>query len=306
MTYGKKTIIAIAAVALVAVLIVAGMAVELSSPSSKNSSGKIEVVAAENFWGSLISQLGGTHVNVLSVVSDPDADPHEYESNIATAKAVATADFIIINGAGYDTWAENLISSGVKSNCTILNVADLVGKKEGDNPHLWYDPDYVNQVVTEMEKDLIAIDPSNAQYYEQQYVDLTASLVQYQNLCDNIKENYGGIHIAATESVAEYLANATGLDLISPSAFTYAVAEGNDPPASSIVEFQAQLENGNVKVLIYNQQTQSPITETMKSLATEYGIPIVGITETMPTNGTFQGWMYSEVVNLEAALNASP
>jgi zinc/manganese transport system substrate-binding protein len=303
MTYGKKTIIAIIAVALVAVLIVAGMAVVLSPPSNKNNSGKIEVVAAENFWGSLISQLGGTHVDVLSVVSDPNADPHEYESNIATAKAVATADFIIINGAGYDTWAENLISSGVKSNCTILNIADLVGKKEGDNPHLWYDPDYVNQVVNQMEKDIIAIDPSNTQYYEQQYVDLTASLVQYQNLCDNIKENYGGIQIAATESIAEYLANATGLDLVSPSAFTYAVAEGNDPSASSIVEFQAQLESGNVKVLIYNQQTQSTITETMKSLAIEHGIPIVGITETMPTNGTFQDWMYSEVLNLEAALN---
>jgi zinc/manganese transport system substrate-binding protein len=185
-----------------------------------------------------------------------------------------------------------------------LNVADLVGKKEGDNPHLWYDPDYVNQVVKQMEKDIIAIDPADTQYYEQQYVNLTVSLLQYQDLCAQIKENYGGIQIAATESIAEYLANATGLDLISPPAFMEAVAEGNDPPAASIVTFQDQLQSGNVKVLVFNEQTQSAITETMKSLATAKNVPIVGITETMPTNGTFQNWMYSELIALEGALNA--
>ena len=305
MSLNRKTKIMIAVLALVAILGLAGITSVLSSAGNKdNPSGKMEVVAAENFWGSLISQLGGTHVDVLSVVSDPDADPHEYESNISTAKAVSTADFIIINGAGYDAWAENLIGSGVKANCTILNVADLVGIKQGDNPHLWYDPSYVSQAVKQMETDLIAIDPSDSQYYQEQYNNLTVSLLQYQDRCDQIKENYGGIQIAATESIAEYLANATGLNLVSPTAFTYAVAEGNDPPAASIVEFQNQLESGNVKVLIYNQQTQSPITETMKSLATENGIPIVGITETMPTGATFQQWMYSELAGLEGALNA--
>ena len=240
----------------------------------------------------------------MSVVSDPNADPHEYESNVLTAKAVATADFIIINGAGYDSWAENLISSGVKPNCTILNVADLVGVKEGGNPHLWYDPDYVNHAVKQMESDLIAIDPSDAQFYEQQYANLTSSLLQYQDLCGQIKENDGGIEVAATESIAEYLANATGLDLVSPPAFMEAVAEGNDPPAASIITFQQQLQSGNVKVLIFNEQTQSATTETMKSLATANNIPIVGITETMPTNETFQSWMYSEIITLEGALNA--
>lgn len=305
MALDRKTMIAIAALTLVAILIVAGMAVVLSPNSGKNnSSGKIEVVAAENFWGSLVSQIGGAHVDVLSVVSDPNADPHEYESNVLTAKAVATADFIIINGAGYDSWAENLISSGVKPNCTILNVADLVGVKEGGNPHLWYDPDYVNHAVKQMESDLIAIDPSDAQFYEQQYADLTSSLLQYQDLCGQIKENDGGIEVAATESIAEYLANATGLDLVSPPAFMEAVAEGNDPPAASIITFQQQLQSGNVKVLIFNEQTQSATTETMKSLATANNIPIVGITETMPTNETFQSWMYSEIITLEGALNA--
>ena len=136
MPLNRKKSIAIAAIAIVAVLIIAGTALVLSSSmNSSSNSGKVKVVAAENFWGSLVSQIGGTHVDVLSVVSDPNADPHEYESNISTAKAVATADFIIINGAGYDSWAEQLISSGTKSNCTIMNVADLVGVKAGGNPH---------------------------------------------------------------------------------------------------------------------------------------------------------------------------
>jgi zinc/manganese transport system substrate-binding protein len=192
----------------------------------------------------------------------------------------------------------------VKSNSTILNVANLIGKKSGDNPHFWYDPKVVNQAVSQMETDLISIDPAHTQYYQQQYAALKVSLQSYQDLCNKIKENYGGSKIAATENIAAYLANATGLDLISPEEFTEAVAEGNDPAAASIIEFQGQLENGNVKLLIYNEQTQSSITETMKTLASQMDIPVVGITETMPTNGTFQGWMSSELMAVEGALSS--
>jgi len=129
----------------------------------------IQIVAAENFWGSLVSQIGGTHVKVLSIVSDPNADPHEYESNTENARAFAMADYIIVNGAGYDSWANKLIGAGVKSDCKILNVAKLLGKKEGDNPHFWYNPDYVNLTVKQMKENLISIDPTNAAYFEKPY-----------------------------------------------------------------------------------------------------------------------------------------
>jgi len=295
----------VAVVVVVIILLLVAMAVTLP-PLTSESNSKIQVVAAENFWGSLVSQLGGVHVQVTSVVSDPNADPHEYESNTSTARSFASADLIIQNGAGYDSWSDKLISAGIKSDCIVLNVADLLGKKNGDNPHFWYDPDYVNRTVAQMEADLISIDPAHSAYYEQQYTNLSVSLAAYQGKSAEIRQSYAGTRIAGTEDIVQYLANSTGLDLVSPLAFMQAVAEGNDPPAASIAQFQDQLQSGNVSVLVYNLQTVTPITEQMKSLATSNGIQTVGITETVqPPGMLFQDWMYSELVTLENALNAA-
>lgn len=278
-----------------------------SSISSPSSTSTIQIVAAENFWGSLISQLGGTHVQVLSVVSDPNADPHEYESNTVDAQAIANANFVIVNGAGYDDWALKIIAASNNPDQKILNVADLLGKKDGDNPHFWYSPVYVNETVNKMYSDLVSIDPSNAAYYTQQYASLNASLGQYNSRIDEIKQQFHGARVAATESIFVYLANATGLDLISPPEFMEAVAEGNDPPAQSVVQFQQQLQgqDGNVTMLVYNEQTVTPLTQSMKALAAKQGIPIVGVTETIqPPDVSFQDWMNGELLALQNALNA--
>ena len=263
----------------------------------------IQVVAAENFWGSLVSQLGGSHVHVLSVVSDPNADPHEYESNTDDARAVATANYVVENGAGYDSWMDKLLSAGGNQNRSVLNVANLLGKKEGDNPHFWYDPAYVNQVVMHMEQDLIATDPSNADYYKQQYATLQTSLAGYQNQIAAMKQTYTGTPVGATEDIFVYFADASGLELTTPPAFIQAVGEGNDPPAQSVVAFQNQIKAKQIKVLVYNVQTVTPVTESIKSLATAQHIPIVGISETMqPPTAQFQDWMSAEVTELQQAL----
>jgi len=276
-----------------------------SNSAVTNNTKIIKIVAAENFWGSLISQLGGTHVQVLSIVSDPNADPHEYASSTESARAIANADYIIVNGAGYDDWSNKLIGAGVKPSCKVLSVAKILGKKEGDNPHFWYSPDYVNQTMKQMESDLISIDPANASDYEQNYANLQLSLEQYQNRIAKIKQQFNGTQVAATEDIFAYLAEPAGLNLISPPAFTQAVAEGNDPSAQSVVQFETQLKSGNVSLLVYNKQTVSPITEKMKEIAAEQGIPVIGITETIqPPDASFQNWMNSELISIQNALNA--
>jgi zinc/manganese transport system substrate-binding protein len=265
----------------------------------------LQVVAAENFWGSLVSQIGGSHVRVLSIVSDPNADPHEYESNAQSARAVSGADYIIENGAGYDSWMDKLLSAGNNPNQKVLNVAILLGKKDGDNPHMWYSPDYVNTVIAKMKQDLIAIDPADTGYYQSQYKQLRSNLAEYQNRIAAIKQQYGGTEVASTESIFAYLSDAAGLNLVSPPAFIDAVAEGNDPPASSVVEFENQLKSGKVKVLVYNEQTVTPLTQSMKALAANEGIPVIGVTETIqPPDASFQEWMNAEIIDLQNALNA--
>jgi zinc/manganese transport system substrate-binding protein len=169
--------------------------------SATTQGSKIPVVAAENFWGSLVSQLGGTRTQVLSIVTDPNADPHEYESISRDAQAIATAAFVIVNGAGYDDWAMKLISASNNPNQKVLNVADLLGKKEGDNPHFWYSPYYVNDTVKAMYSDLVSIDPADTAYYTQQYASLNSSLGQYNSRISEIRAQFAGTKVASTESI---------------------------------------------------------------------------------------------------------
>ncbi len=278
-----------------------------SAPApADTASGKVlQVVAAENFWGSLVSQIGGSHARVLSIVSDPNADPHEYESNAGDARAVSSADYVIENGAGYDSWMDKLLSASNNPNQKVLNVADLLGKKEGDNPHMWYSPTYVNTVIAQMEQNLISIDPADTAYYQARYKTLQSSLAGYQGRVAAIKQQYSGVEVASTESIFAYLADAAGLDLVSPPAFIDAVAEGNDPPAASVVEFENQLKSGKIRVLVYNEQTVTPLTQSMKALAANEQIPVIGVTETIqPPDASFQEWMNAELISLQNALNA--
>ncbi|MDA4117352.1 MAG: zinc ABC transporter substrate-binding protein, partial [Thaumarchaeota archaeon] len=204
-----------------------GSTASSTSTSNAGSNGTIQVVAAENFWGNLASQLGGTHVNVTSIVSDPNTDPHEYQSNPANAIAMAGAKLIIVNGAGYDTWAQTLIGASNTPGQTILNVQNVIGLagKSDLNPHFWYSPYYVNDTAHAIYKDLIAIDPTDTTYFHSQYAVLNSSLwTGYMKGEAAINRQFGGAPVAATEDIFVYMANATGLKVVSPPAFMQAVA----------------------------------------------------------------------------------
>jgi len=279
-----------------------------TSALASGSGQVINVVAGENFWGSLVSQLGGTHVNVTSIVSDPNTDPHEYESDPANAKAISNAKFVIVNGAGYDTWALDILSSANVPSQVVLNVQELLKLPVDANPHFWYSPYYVNDTVAAMYKDLVQIDPADKTYFTEQYSALNQSLwTSYMKQETLIKQQFAGTPVASTESIFVYMANATGLNIITPPAFMEAVAEGNDPAAQDVATFQNQLNGGNstVHLVVYNAQTVTPLTQGLLALAAKNGIPYIRITETVqPPNYTFQAWMQGEVGELQNGLNA--
>ena len=274
--------------------------------AQSTSGGAMQVVAGENFWGSIAAQLGGTHVSVTSIVTDPNADPHEYESNTNDARAFAAARYVVLNGAGYDTWAQKLLDANPVSGRKVFTVADLLGKHEGDNPHFWYDPTYVERVADRITADYKALDPGDASYFTQQRAALAAALKPYHDRIAAIKTKFAGQKVGATESIFVYMANALGLNLISPPAFMQAVAEGNDPPASSVVTFQQQITRKQITVLVYNVQTATDVTNTLKQLAAQQNIPVVGVSETMqPPDVSFQDWQYAQLLTLQNALNAN-
>jgi zinc/manganese transport system substrate-binding protein len=275
-------------------------------PQPASGSATVNVVAGENFWGSLAAQLGGSRVNVQSVVTDPNADPHEYESSAADARAFAEAKLVILNGAGYDTWGQKLIDANPAGGRLVLDVASLLGKKEGDNPHFWYSPSYVARVMDKITAEYKAIDPADASYFDQQRAQVQTSLQPFLTEVANIKAKYAGTPIGATESIFVYMAEALGLQLTTPEEFMNAVAEGNDPPASAVVSFQDQISSRSIKVLVYNNQTTTAVTTNIKSLAAAHHIPSVGVSETIePQNLDFQDWQLKQLQALEAALKST-
>jgi zinc/manganese transport system substrate-binding protein len=265
--------------------------------------GVLNVVAGENFWGSLAVQLGGAKVSVQSVVTDPNADPHEYESSTADARAFAEADLVILNGAGYDDWGQKLLDANSSSHRSVLNIAQLLGRKPGDNPHFWYNPGYVLTVADKITAEYKAIDSADSSYFDQQRSAFTAALKPYTDRIAEIKSKYAGTPIGSTESIFVYMAGALGLNLISPPDFMNAVAEGTDPPASAVATFHDQVAGKMIKVLVYNIQASSALTASVKQLAQQQHIPSVGVTETLqPAGATFQAWQTAQLTTLEAAL----
>lgn len=266
--------------------------------------GKIQVVAAENFWGSIASQVGGSHVQVTSIIVNPDTDPHAYEPTPSDARLIAQAQYVIVNGAGYDAWAPKLLDANPASGRTVLTVGDLFGKKEGDNPHMWYSPSYVDQVVDRMGSDLAKIDSADASAITQQAAQYKSTgLKDYHDTVSAIKAKYSGTRVGATESIAAYLADGTGLNLVTPSSYLKAVSEGTDPSAADKAEVQNEIASRSIKVFIFNSQNSTPDIQGLVDKATAQGIPVVKITETLaPATATFQDWQTAQLKDLLHAL----
>jgi zinc/manganese transport system substrate-binding protein len=279
------------------------LAAACGAPSAARS-GAIQVVAGENFWGSLASQLGGSKVNVQSIVTDPNTDPHEYESSTTDARAFADSDLVILNGAGYDDWGKKLLAANSSAHRQVVDVAGLLGRKVGDNPHFWYQPDYVVRVADAVTARYKSIDAGDSGYFDQRRADLTAALKPYEDKIASIKKRFSRAPIGATESIFVYMAGALGLNLISPPEFMNAIAEGNDPSASSVAAFHDQIAANQIKVLVYNVQTSTAVTTNLRKLASSHHIPSVGVSETMPAGSSFQDWQLAQLQGLDAAFSS--
>jgi zinc/manganese transport system substrate-binding protein len=271
--------------------------------SGKNG-GKVQVVAAENFWGSIAAQVGGEHVEVTSLIVNPNTDPHDYEATPADARAIASASYVIFNGVGYDPWVRQLLDANPVSGRGELEVGKLLRKQEGDNPHFWYNPDYITRVVNQITSDFKRLDPVDAAYFDQQNQQfLTTGLKTYHDLITTINQKYQGTPVGATESIFAYLAPALGLNLITPPGFMQAASEGIEPTAEDKATFDQQVTQKAIKVFVYNKQNATPDTEALKAKAQQAGIPTVAITETLdPATASFQEWQVAQLQALEQAL----
>jgi zinc/manganese transport system substrate-binding protein len=284
------------------VLAVTAALLAACSSGAGSTGGKLGVVAGENFWGDIAAQIGGSQVKVTSIITDPNTDPHEFESNVQDAAAIQDAKVVIINGAGYDDFMAKLIAAGGSTNHSDITVADLVGATSDSNPHLWYNPDYVTKAAQAIESEFAKQRPSDAKTFRANLATFLKGEQQVRDVIAQIKAKYAGTKVSYTEPVPGYLVDAAGLVLGTPASFTRALEDGRDPSPADSAAFENALKSHTVQVLLYNNQVTDSETTRLKALATSGGVPVVGVSETLPPNEDFQTWQASQARALLAAL----
>ena len=272
--------------------------------SSAAAAAPINVVASTNVWGDIAKQIGGDHVNVTSIMSDPNADPHEYEADAKTAAALSRAQFVIENGLGYDDFMDKLLAASPNASRALLNAADAMKVSGRDaNPHIWYDIAKIPDVATGIADQLGKMDSADAATFTAKAKSFTDSVAPINTAITNIKAKYPGAPVGYTERVPGYLVEAAGLTLATPASFAQSIEDGNDPSPGDNAAMDAALTDKKIKVLLYNGQVTSPATNAVKQLAQKSGVPVVGVTETLPpTDKDFQDWQLRQINEITTAL----
>ena len=231
----------------------------------------VKVVAAENFYGDVAKQLGGKLVEVTSILSNPNVNPHGYKSNVNDAKVIAAANLVIENGGGYDGWMDKLLSASPNSNRILLKGFDLAPIKLPENEHIWYSVVNIQAVAQAITTNLQKLDPADAGVFTNNFQTFINGLNQIRQKMALIEHKYQGTPVGLTETIFLYQTDPLSLKVLTPFEFQKAIAEGNDPPADTIVATEKQITGKAIKVLIYNEQTVSKITTKLKDDAKAAG-----------------------------------
>ncbi len=264
----------------------------------------VKVVAAENFYGDVATQIGGENVAVTSILTNPDQDPHLFEASADTAKALTDAKVVIVNGVDYDPWMEKLLSAHKAPGRKEIVVGQLVGHKAGDNPHLWYDPAYVKAAAKALVADLDTIDPANKADYDKGEAAFLDSLKPLDAKIADMRKKYAGLPVIASEPVFGYQAGLIGLKVHNEK-FALAVMNNAEPTASEVAAFESDLKGHKVKAMLYNAQASEPAVARLVQMAKDNAIPVVGVSETEPTDSNYQKWMLGQLDALDAALGGA-
>ena len=273
----------------------------LIAPALATATSPIAALAAENFYGDIAQQIGGPDVKVTSILTNPDQDPHLFEASPSVARAVSAARIVIYNGLDYDPWIEKLLSAVARSDRAAIDVGKLVGRRPGDNPHIWYDPNTMLALAARLADELSVADPAHQADYRQRLAEFRQSLQPIEAKIAALHGRLAGTPVAATEPVFNYLLDAIGMQ-IHDRRFQLAVMNDTEPGASDVVTFEKDLESHRVRMLVYNSQASDPTVERMVRLARTSHIPVVAVTETEPPGKNYQEWLSGELDAVDQAL----
>jgi zinc/manganese transport system substrate-binding protein len=291
----------VAAVSILALFMGGGLAAGQTAPAAA-ADRPIAVVAAENFYGDIARQVGGDRVAVVSIMSNPDQDPHLFETTPAVVRQLANAQIVILNGANYDPWMDKLLAAAPRPGRVAINAAQLNGQKPGDNPHVWYDPATMPAMATVLADELSKLDSPHAPEYAARLKVTLASLARITQRVAQLKAKHAGTAVTATEPVFGLMVDALGLTMRNQR-FQLAMMNDTEPSARDVAALESDLKEHKVKALIYNSQVSEKLTERMRAIAGAAKVPVIAVTETMPANLSFQEWVLGELDAVDKALS---
>ena len=262
----------------------------------------LRIVVSVSQWGDIVSDLAGDCGQVTTIIRGTSVDPHDYEPVPADLAAFTDARLVVLNGLGYDAWAEKALDAQ-SPKPAVVDAGEVAGKSPGDNPHLWYGPNFVSSMAGAVTAELETIAPDATSYFEQKATAWRASMQPYFDEVSKLRAAVAGAKsYAATEPVFDYMAQAVGLVDKTPTGFGRAAANEVDPSPGDIRDFEVALTDGSADVLIYNTQTQGAVPAQLHSAAKAAGVPIVDVTESPPTDATFVTWQVMQLKALGHAL----
>lgn len=285
-------------------LLIAACGGSSSSSPSSGSGERIVAVGAENEYANVISQIGGHYVKVSAIMSNPNTDPHSFEASPSVAQTVSEAKIVVQNGVGYDDFMAKVESASPSSSRKVIDVQKLLGVPDSTpNPHLWYKPTTMPAVAAALVSDLSALEPSHAAYFRANERRFNASLQPWLAGLKAFRTRHPGTTVATTEPVSDYMLEAAGIRDLTPFSMQADIMNGTDPAPQAVTAQNAALAGHRAMVFVYNRQVTDTVTQNFLKAATDAGVPVVAVYETMPTPGyTYQSWMMAELSAIERAV----
>lgn len=263
---------------------------------------KIVVVAAENEYGDVAQSIGGNAVAVTSIIDNPTADPHDFAATPKVAQSLASAQVVLMNGAGYDDWMNDLLKGTNVADRVTLNAQKIIGAADDvKNPHLWYDPKTMPAVATQLASELTKLAPSEKATFNSNLAKFKQDMTRYTTTINDFKSAHPNFPVAATEPVANYMLDAAGADIKTPWSLQAAIMNGQDPSAQDSATQKALFTGNKVKAFVYNEQVTSSLTKSYLKYADENKVPVVAVYETMPLGSHYVDWVVNEVTALNKA-----
>lgn len=285
----------------VVALLLAGCSSSPDGSHGTANDGAIRVVASTDVYGDIAQTIGGSAVQVTSIIDDPSQDPHEFEANGRVQLELSRADIVIVNGGGYDDFATTMLDASGNDSARLIDAVKLSGhdaSADGFNEHVWYDYPTMVTVVHAISAALGIADPAHASDYEGRAQGLVAQLETLTQLENGIKAAAADSGVIITEPVPLYALEASGLRNLTPPAFSEAIEEGTDASPELLQQVLTEIARPHTAVVVYNEQTGGPQTDAVLTAAKDGGVPTLGVTETLPAKTHYFEWQEGFLTDL--------